>query len=249
MSQVNITLNTNTVDINTTNNQIIVNDPSNNIVNVVQPVTTVVEVITSGPQGPPGTSSIADTGSFVTTSSFNAFTSSYNTGSFTGSFTGSLFGTSSWAQNSSTASYAPNYVPYTGATQEVDLGNNPIKTTNVRFVDQDYYNTINLNEGSLVIASEDINSGNSNLIQINVDSTYSRRYIQAPGFIGDYVEAPSITGSLFGTSSFAQTASYAPNYIEKSVGPTYTTNAILTVTQAEYDAIDPKDSTTLYFII
>ena len=42
MSQVNITLNTNTVDINTTNNQIVVNDPSNNIVNVVQPVTTVV---------------------------------------------------------------------------------------------------------------------------------------------------------------------------------------------------------------
>jgi trimeric autotransporter adhesin len=59
----------------------------------------------------------------------------------------------------------------------------------------------------------------------------------------------SFTGSLFGTASFAQTASYAPNYIEKSVGPTYTTNTILTVTQAEYDAIDPKDSTTLYFIV
>ena len=40
-----------------------------------------------------------DTGSFVTTSSFNAFTSSYNTGSFTGSFTGSLFGTASYALN------------------------------------------------------------------------------------------------------------------------------------------------------
>jgi hypothetical protein len=46
-----------------------------------------------------------DTGSFVTTSSFNSFTSSYNTGSFTGSFTGSLFGTASWA---TTASYALN---------------------------------------------------------------------------------------------------------------------------------------------
>jgi len=42
-----------------------------------------------------------DTGSLLTTSSFNQFTSSYNTGSFTGSFignfTGSLFGTSSYA--------------------------------------------------------------------------------------------------------------------------------------------------------
>jgi hypothetical protein len=48
-----------------------------------------------------------DTGSLVTTSSFNSFTSSYNTGSFTGSFngvfTGSLFGTASRAIS---ASYA-----------------------------------------------------------------------------------------------------------------------------------------------
>ena len=51
-----------------------------------------------------------DTGSFATTSSFNAFTSSintftasYNTGSFTGSFTGSLFGTSSFSISSSRA--------------------------------------------------------------------------------------------------------------------------------------------------
>jgi hypothetical protein len=42
---------------------------------------------------------------FVTTSSFNAFTSSYNTGSFTGSFTGSLLGTSSYSINALTASY------------------------------------------------------------------------------------------------------------------------------------------------
>lgn len=46
-----------------------------------------------------------NTGSFVTTSSFNAFTSSYATGSFTGSFVGTLLGTSSWASNSVTASY------------------------------------------------------------------------------------------------------------------------------------------------
>ncbi len=46
-----------------------------------------------------------DTGSFVTTASFNAFTASYTTGSFTGSFIGTLQGTSSWASNSLTASY------------------------------------------------------------------------------------------------------------------------------------------------
>jgi hypothetical protein len=114
MSQVNITLNTNTVDINTTNNQIVVTDPTNpTTVNITQPVTSIVEVITAGPQGPQGAPGpIPDTGSFVTTGSFNAFTSSYNTGSFTGSFTGSLFGTSSFAVTSSyslqalSASYA-----------------------------------------------------------------------------------------------------------------------------------------------
>ncbi len=41
-------------------------------------------------------SSGGSTGNFVTTSSFNAFTGSYRTGSFTGSFTGSLLGTASY---------------------------------------------------------------------------------------------------------------------------------------------------------
>jgi hypothetical protein len=47
-------------------------------------------------------SQIINTGSLVSTSSFNAFTSSYNTGSFTGSF----FGTSSWADYATIALYA-----------------------------------------------------------------------------------------------------------------------------------------------
>jgi hypothetical protein len=64
-----------------------------------------------------GSATSIDTGSFVTTSSFNSFTASYNSGSFTGSFTGSFYGTASWAHSSSqaisasyatTASYALN---------------------------------------------------------------------------------------------------------------------------------------------
>lgn len=37
--------------------------------------------------------------------------------------------------------------------------------------------------------------------------------------------------------------------INKNVGNTYTTNALTTVTQAEYDAIDTPDASTIYFII
>jgi len=111
MSQVNITLNTNTVDINTTNNQIVVTDPINpNVVNITQPVTSIVEVITAGPQGSTGPSgSSVNTGSFVTTSSFNAYT---------GSSTSQFAGTASYAL---TASYAMNAggsgagFPYSGS--------------------------------------------------------------------------------------------------------------------------------------
>jgi hypothetical protein len=46
---------------------------------------------------------------FLETSSFNSFTSSYNTGSFTGSFTGSLFGTASYAMFALSASNAPGF--------------------------------------------------------------------------------------------------------------------------------------------
>lgn len=64
-------------------------------VNVTQPITNVVQVVTQGPQGPVGPAGPSlNTGSFVLTSSFNNFTSSYNTGSFTGSFTGEFNGTS-----------------------------------------------------------------------------------------------------------------------------------------------------------
>jgi hypothetical protein len=116
MSQVNITLNTNTVDINTTNNQIVVTDPTNpTTVNITQPVTTVVEVITAGPQGPPGPSGSAgpsgsiNTGSLLTTASFNAYT---------GSSTSQFAGTASYAVNALTASYLLGYVspfPFTGS--------------------------------------------------------------------------------------------------------------------------------------
>lgn len=37
--------------------------------------------------------------------------------------------------------------------------------------------------------------------------------------------------------------------ISKSIGPTYTTNAIITLTQAEYDALESPNPNTLYFIV
>ena len=111
MSQVNITLNTNKVDISTTNNQIVVTNPDNpTTVNITQPITNVVEVITAGPQGPqgiPGPSGSGgggsiNTGSLLTTASFNAYTGS-STSQFAG--TASYVLTALSASNSLTASY------------------------------------------------------------------------------------------------------------------------------------------------
>jgi hypothetical protein len=60
---------------------------------------------------------------------------------------------------------------------------------------------------------------------------------------------PSLTELSYvkGVTSALQTQ--LDNKIAKNVGATYTTNAITTVTLAEYNAISPKDANTLYFII
>ena len=51
------------------------------------------------------------------------------------------------------------------------------------------------------------------------------------------------------TSNIATNVTAISNRIEKNIGTTYTTNALTTVTQAEYDAIDTPNATTIYFIV
>ena len=92
---------------------------------------------------------------YVTTSSFNAFTSSYNTGSFTGSFTGSLFGTASWANNATTSSYVST-LRAAGNNLEIQYNNNGVLGAASNFV----YTTDSIRIGSSTI-------GNRNLIGPN----------------------------------------------------------------------------------
>jgi hypothetical protein len=98
------------VYVNNRNNQVDVTQTFNTVNVLPDENSTIVQIVTpgpQGPQGPPGDPSIF-TGSFVSISSFNNFTASYNTGSFTGSFIGNgsgLFGIIS-ASFSNTASFA-----------------------------------------------------------------------------------------------------------------------------------------------
>jgi hypothetical protein len=104
MSQIAVQNNINLVDVNTKNNQVLISDPSLlSTLTIDKTIIEVVEVLTPGPQGPPGDPSSL-TGSFVNINIFNNFTSSYNTGSFTGSFIGDGSGltginTSKWTSS------------------------------------------------------------------------------------------------------------------------------------------------------
>ena len=112
MSQVEVNTMVNSVDVSVSTNTVDIDNGNGNVLIIPQTLTNVVEVVTPGPQGPPGDPSIL-TGSFVSLSEFNNFTSSYTTGSFTGSFIGDgsgLFGIIS-ASYSSTSSFALNFNP------------------------------------------------------------------------------------------------------------------------------------------
>jgi len=231
-----------TVNINNTDNQvtavnanqsIIVTDngsTSQTSINVTQPVTSVVLVNTlgpvgpQGPQGPSGSGGTINTSSFVTTSSFNAFTGSYNTGSFTGSFTGSLFGTSSWAQSASqalTASYVNPLVQNVQITGAIDVSNGHVNIRDNAYFFQgtatndDNVSLIGVNTNDIIVIG---NQGFDNRIEGDTDIwgglTVSGSLLVSSSLStisGSLNVTSGITGSLFGTASRAITASYALN--------------------------------------
>ncbi len=139
MSQIEINNNLNSVNVENTINTVDVDNSNGNVVIVPQEIVKIIEINTPGPQGSPGDPTVL-TGSFVSTSSFNAFTSSYNTGSFTGSFIGSLEGTASFASTASfatTASYALN--------TNIFLRNETnASTTDIITINQSIFNPSNL---------------------------------------------------------------------------------------------------------
>jgi hypothetical protein len=148
-----------------------------------------------------------NTGSFVTTSSFNSFTSSYNTGSFTGSFTGSLFGTASFA---TTASYALN-----GGVTQIVAGTNVTIT----------------NGGSGSVTINAAGSG-GNIDTGSFATTGSNTFIGNQIITGSLNVTQGITGSLFGTASFVTTASYVENaqsasYVLQAVSSSFASTASL----------------------
>jgi hypothetical protein len=133
-NSININSDVNTVNIQPDNNKITVVNPDNTSVNITQPVTNVIQVATpgpagpagpTGPTGPTGPSGSFETGSFVTTSSFNSFTSSIQT-----EVDNLTSQTGSYVLNSQTGSFATtgsnNFIGNQVITGSVDVKNGNI---------------------------------------------------------------------------------------------------------------------------
>ena len=108
-------------------------------------------------------------------------------------------------------------------------------------------NTSNISTNTANIATNASNiSTNTSAISTNVTNIGTNT-------IGVSTNAGKISTNIANiatnTSNIATNVTAISNRIEKNIGTTYTTNALTTVTQAEYDAIDAPDATTIYFII
>jgi trimeric autotransporter adhesin len=95
--------------------------------------------------------------------------------------------------------------------------------------------TPNLDSGKMFLGNA---SNQSVSVAMSGDVTIDNTGATTVGTINSVAVATVTSGAALGTTS-----------IQKNVGATYTTNALTTLTQAEYDAIDTPDATTIYFII
>jgi hypothetical protein len=176
--------NHNVISLSNGNTIIITDNVKGNSISIPQPVTSILQINSPGPQGPAGANgSSINTGSFATTGS-NTFRGNQT-------ITGSII-FNSGSQITSTY-YGNNYPGYIDIVAGAPGG----------FVELLSYNqssSVNVDDYSVYITTQ---SGSLfNLWEFKRDG----RLIAPRG-----IEAPSFTGSLQGTSSYATTASYAMN--------------------------------------
>jgi hypothetical protein len=152
---------------------------------------------------------VGNTGSLVTTSSFNAFTASYNTGSFNGS----LQGTASWASNATTASYIL-------ASNVSGLSLSSISTASVSANILNGTDVFNIISGSGGVVLMNVSNTGNTSIGTSINTNHKLTVAGSGNFTGGLIitgsssitgsltitgslRATSITGSLLGTASTA----------------------------------------------
>jgi hypothetical protein len=186
-NSININSDVNTVNIQPDNNKITVVNPDNTSVNITQPVTNVIQVATpgpagpAGPTGPTGPSGSFETGSFVTTSSFNSFTSSIQT-----EVDNLTSQTGSYVLNSQTGSFATtgsnNFIGNQVITGSVDVKNG----------------NINIESNSYFLQGTSTGGNNVSLIGVN---NQDEIYIGNQGYDNIIAGATNIEGNTQITGS------------------------------------------------
>jgi len=152
--------------------------------------------------------------SFTPIADFNSFTSSYNTGSFTGSFIGSGAGLYNISASGiiglnlsqiSSGSVSASISPQNG----LQVNTNVTATSFTGSFSGSGENLYNIPASGIT---------GLNLSQISSGSVSASISPDSGVQINTNVTATSFTGSLFGTASYAQTASVAPNYLPLTGG-------------------------------
>jgi methyl-accepting chemotaxis protein len=94
------------------------------------------------------------------------------------------------------------------------------------------------------------NASNISTNTSNISTNVTNIATNASGIATNAANIATNAGDISTNASNIETNVTAiSNRIEKNIGATYTTNALTTLTQAEYDAIDIPDETTVYFIV
>ncbi|VDM10725.1 unnamed protein product [Wuchereria bancrofti] len=125
-----------------------------------------------------------NTSSLVTTSSFNAFTASYNTGSFTGSFIGNLTGTASYATS---ASYALTAQTLLGSVVSASYASNSTSASHANNADNSisasYASTAQTLLGSVVSASYALSASYATTAQTLLGTVVSASYALTASYV------------------------------------------------------------------
>jgi hypothetical protein len=165
-----------------------------------------------------------------------------------------------------------NKVPYTGATNDVDLGVHDLTATQGTFATSGNPDTLTVNHssgsgkaliitkggnGEGVYVNKTSGSGNAVTVIGDLEATNLKRtggtssqFLKANGSIDSTSYQPTLVSgtSIKTINSTTLLGSGNITVIPTHDGATYDTNAIQTLTAAEYAAITPNAS-TLYFIV
>ena len=114
-------------------------------------------------------------------------------------------------------------------TSESKIYLNP-ETTEIKTSTSSYVHTLFLQNGEASLSVDDLGNVESNNISVLGSKTSSRKYIEAPGFEGDYANLNTLTSTTISATTYLNLPSLSGNYLPLSggtvTGPTIFTGGL-----------------------